>query len=69
MELAKTFEKVNKSQIPIIFSERRRGDIPYSVADNSLALEILDWVPKRNIEEMCRDGWQWLIKNPKGYLN
>ena len=65
--LAKIFEKVNKCQIPIIFSQRRRGDIPFSVADNSLALEILDWVPRRNIEVMCQDGWQWLKKNPNGY--
>ena len=47
LELAKTFEKVNKCQIPIIFSERRKGDIPFSVADNSLALETLDWVSKK----------------------
>ena len=67
LELAKTFEKVNNCKIPIIFSERRMGDIPFSVADNSLALEILDWVPKRNIDEMCQDGWQWLNKNPNGY--
>ena len=69
LELAKTFEKVNKCQIPIIFSERRNGDIPFSVADNSLALETLDWVPKRNIDEMCRDGWKWLEENPNGYQN
>jgi len=68
LELAKIFEKVNKCKIPIIFSQRRRGDIPFSVADNSLALEILDWVPKRNIEAMCQDGWQWLNKNPNGYM-
>ena len=67
LELAKTFEKVNKCQIPIIFSERRRGDIPFSVADNSLALETLEWAPKKNIHEMCRDGWKWLKENPNGY--
>ncbi len=67
LELAKIFEKVNKCKIPIIFSERRRGDIPFSVADNSFALEILNWFPKRNIDDMCRDGWQWLNKNPNGY--
>ena len=67
LELSKIFEEVNKCQIPTIFSQRRKGDIPFSVADNSLALEILDWFPKRNVEEMCRDGWQWLTKNPNGY--
>ena len=67
LELARVFETVNKCQIPIIFADRRRGDIPFSVADNSLALEILDWVPKRNVDQMCRDGWRWLNKNPNGY--
>ena len=43
------------------------GDIPFSVADNSLALDILNWNPKRNVEEMCKDGWEWLTKNPNGY--
>ena len=42
LELSKIFEEVNKCQIPTIFSQRRKGDIPFSVADNSLALEILD---------------------------
>ena len=67
LELKNIFEKVNECKIPITFIDRRDGDIPFSVADNSLALEILEWTPKRNIEEMCRDGWQWIMKNPNGY--
>ena len=67
LELAKCFEKVNKCRIPVSNSKRRKGDIPFSVADNSLALKKLDWFPKRNIEEMCKDGWEWLRKNPSGY--
>ena len=67
LELVRIFEKVNKCKIPITYTERRMGDIPFSVADNSLALDILNWNPKRNVEEMCKDGWEWLTKNPNGY--
>lgn len=67
LELAKCFEKVNECEIPIVYTKRREGDIPFSVADNSLSLMELGWFPKRTIEEMCRDGWKWLQKNPNGY--
>ena len=67
LDLVKTFESVNKCKIPFMFSKKREGDVPYVVADNRLACEILDWYPKRNLKEMCRDGWNWQKKNPNGY--
>ncbi len=67
LDLVKTFELVNKCKIPYIFSERRDGDVPYVVADNTLASKILNWTPQRNIKEMCKDGWNWQKKNPNGY--
>lgn len=59
LELIKTFEKVNKCIIPFEFKEKRSGDIASAVADNKLAISLLDWSPKKNLEEMCRDGWLW----------
>ncbi len=67
LELVTIFEEVSGYQIPVKFSDRRKGDVPFSVADNSLALDILEWLPKRNIYQMCKDGFKWLNKNPKGY--
>ena len=67
LEFINTFEKVNKVKIPFSFDERRRGDNAFVVADNSLAKSILNWIPKRNIRDMCRDGWNWQLKNPNGY--
>ena len=29
------------------------------VASNELALKILNWSPKKVLEEMCHDGWKW----------
>ncbi len=67
LELIKTFEKVNGLKIPFRFVDRRPGDNPYVVADNSLAKSVLNWEPKRNIADICKNGWNWQCKNPGGY--
>ncbi len=67
LELVKTFQKINNLTINYEFTERRVGDIPFLVADNSFAKNILNWVPKRNLNEMCLDGWKWQKLNPRGY--
>ena len=67
LELIRTFEKVTNIEIPFTFSPRRTGDLPSIVADNSLAKEILGWNPKKNIADMCKDGWKWQSYNPNGY--
>ena len=69
LELIKTFEYVNNVNIPFVFSNRRPGDLPKIIADNNKALKLLNWLPKRNISDMCRDGWKWKSMNPDGYEN
>lgn len=59
LELIKTFESVNNIKIPYKFAKRRDGDLPESIADNNLAKSLLNWAPKRNIKNMCKDGWEW----------
>ena len=53
LEIIKTFQKVNGIDFQYDFVERRIGDQPFLVADNKLALELLDWSPRRNIKDMC----------------
>ena len=67
LELIRCFEKVNNVKIPFSFDNRRLGDNAFVMADNSLAKKILNWIPKRNINDICRDGWNWQLKNPNGY--
>ncbi len=69
LELVNTFQKVNNIEIPYIFLPRRKGDISKVIADNSLAIKELKWNPKRNLEDMCRDGWNWQNQNPYGFAN
>lgn len=66
LELIKTFENSNKVEVPYVYAKRRLGDVSYAVADNSLAKDVLDWIPQKNLSEMCVDGWRWqtnLINN------
>jgi len=66
MELVEIFKTVNDVNIPYRFVDRRPGDIDEIIADNSLAKELINWIPKRNIYDMCRDGYNWQINNPGG---
>ena len=61
MEIIKTFQEVNGISFPYHFVERRMGDQPFLVADNKLALSLLDWLPRRNIIDMCADSVKNLI--------
>ena len=67
LELVETFKMVNKCHIPYQYCDRRSGDVANVIADNKKAIETLDWEPKKNIEDMCRDGWKWQKDNMNGY--
>ena len=67
LELVHTFESVNGVNIPYEFANRRIGDSCRVIADNSLATSILKWSPKKSLEAMCKDGWNWQSMNPNGY--
>jgi len=63
LELIKTFKNATGIEIPYIFSDKREGDVAAAVADNSLSKKVLNWIPKRDIRDMCEDGWNWYSKS------
>ncbi len=67
LELIRSFEKINNVKIPFSFEKRRAGDNAFVVANNFLARKILNWAPKKSIEDICKDGWIWQLKNPNGF--
>ena len=69
LELINIFQKENQVKIPYIFSDRRKGDSAIVYADNTLATKVLGWKPEKSLEEMCKDGWNWQLKNPNGFIN
>ena len=63
LDVIKTFREINKIDVPIIFKKRRKGDNPYLVACNKLAINLLDWSPKKNLQDICVDCWRYANKN------
>ena len=54
-------------EIPAVELPRRAGDVAASYCDPSKAKRDLGWVAARNIDEACRDSWNWQSNNPAGY--
>lgn len=67
LDVIKTFEKANEVSIPYTIAPRRAGDAAACYADPSKAEQELNWKAEKNLEEMCRDAWNWQTKNPEGY--
>ena len=62
-EMVDTFKKVNNIEVPYEYAARRAGDLPVFYADSNKAKEELDWEAKKTLEDMCRDSWNYVIKN------
>ena len=67
LDLISVFEKTNDVEVNYVFAGRRDGDVSQLVADNFYAKKLLNWLPSRTLEQMCKDGWNWKLKNPNGY--
>lgn len=67
LDIIKTFERATGVKINYEIGSRRAGDLPECWANACKATSILGWNAKRNLEDMCRDAWNWQSKNPNGY--
>ena len=67
MEMVTTFASVNNVPVPYAIAERRPGDLATVYAETKKAKEGLGWEAKLNLEDMCRDSWNWQSNNPNGY--
>ena len=67
LDLVKTFEKVNGIHVPYEIAPRRSGDVDELYADPRKAAEVLGWKAEKNLEDMCRDSWNYQVRNPNGY--
>jgi UDP-glucose 4-epimerase len=65
MELVKCFESVNNISISYQITERRQGDLECVYADASKAKKCLLWQTTRNLEDICKDGYNFMIQNQK----
>lgn len=67
LDVVKAFEKASGKEVPYKLVDRRAGDIATCYANPSYAKELLGWVAKRSLDEMCEDSWRWQSNNPDGY--
>ena len=67
LEMIEMFRKVTGREIPYRVTPRRPGDIDVCYASTEKAKAELGWEAKRDLEQMCRDSWNWQEKNPDGY--
>ncbi len=67
LDLVKAFEKATDVEVAYEIAPRRPGDIATCYADPSKALELYGWKTEKDIEQMCKDSWNWQSNNPQGY--
>ena len=66
-ELVKEAKRITGVDFKVEVAPRRAGDLPEFWANADKAKEVLGWEALRNLDDMCRDTWNWQRKNPEGY--
>lgn len=58
-ELIETIRRTTNRPFPVEIADRREGDAPCLVADNSRARDVLGWSPRRTLDDIVRSAWRW----------
>lgn len=66
-EMVHAFEKACGKKLPCKVVPRRAGDTVAVWAATELAEKELGWKAKYDVEDMCRDQWNWASRFPSGY--
>ncbi len=64
LELLAAFEVATGIRVPYTIAARRPGDLAevFAVPD-PIRMDLLKWRPLRSIEESCRNGWNFAMRN------
>ena len=63
LDIVNAFEKANNVKVNYKIVDRRPGDIAICYADPTKAREELGWEATKDIEQMCKDAWNFTSKN------
>ena len=66
LDVLHSFEKACGRELPYKIMPRRAGDVAWCYSDPTKARELFGWEAKYNMDDMCRDGWNFAKKNPNG---
>ncbi|MCI1954834.1 MAG: UDP-glucose 4-epimerase GalE [Oscillospiraceae bacterium] len=64
LDVVHAFERASGVKIPYRVTPRRAGDIATCYADCTRAKNELGWEAKYTLDDMCRDSWNFIRKNP-----
>lgn len=67
LELTSALEKACGFKIPYVIKDRRPGDISTLYANCDIAKKEINWTAKLDINDACKDAWNWQQKNPYGF--
>ncbi len=67
LQLREAFVKASGAEVPFVIDPRRPGDPDEVYANATKAKELLGWEAKKNVDDMCKDSWNWQSNNPNGY--
>ena len=67
LDMVKAFSKACGKDVEYKIVDRRPGDIASCYADPAKAKAELGFEATHNLDDMCRDTWNWQTKNPNGY--
>lgn len=59
LEIIKTFERIANVKVDFEITDRRPGDPARLIASNLKAKQLLNWKPKRTIEQILASAWVW----------
>lgn len=58
LSLVKAFESLIGRRVQYQFDLPRKGDVEFSIGDNSKANKILNWTPKHGLDRIVKDSWE-----------
>ena len=62
LDMVKAFEKATGKEVKYKIAPRRSGDIAKCYADPAKAKIELGWVAEKNLDDMCKDSWNYIVK-------
>ena len=66
LDVLHAFERACGKKLPYKIMPRRAGDIAWCYSEPKKALELFGWKAEYDLDDMCRDGWNFTQKNPNG---
>ena len=67
LDVIHAFSRACGRELPYQIGPRRAGDVVANYADCSKAEREMGWTARYDLDDMCRDSWNWQSKNPDGY--